>query len=164
MPLKVRSGSDGAPYAVRTTLGWTLHGSIPCQSPQPFMCMFTFSNMPEKIPQGDLHVIKHWDANTKRVDGHYEIPVPWIDSTFIPPETRCMAKVPHDALCARLNAKPEINVMYNKQPDNKAVDMMLSSGYAEEVPKLKTLVVGHGTYLIIMCTAPLNLIKFGLNN
>ena len=32
------------------------------------------------------------------------------------------------------NAKPEINVMYNKQPDNKAMDIMISSGYAEEVP------------------------------
>ena len=32
------------------------------------------------------------------------------------------------------NAKPEINVMYNKQPDNKAMDTMISSGYAEEVP------------------------------
>ena len=32
------------------------------------------------------------------------------------------------------NAKPEINVMYNKQPDNKTMDTMISSGYAEEVP------------------------------
>ena len=119
MPLEVRSESDGAPYAVRTTLGWTLHGSIACQSPQPVMCMFTFSDMPEKVSQDDIHVIKHWDANTKTVDGHYGIPVPWSDSTFIPPETRCMAKMPHDALCVRLNAKPEINVMCNKQPDNK---------------------------------------------
>ena len=75
MPLEVRSESDGAPYAVRTTLGWTLHGSIACQSPQPVMCMFTFSDMPEKVSQDDIHVIKHWDANTKTVDGHYEIPV-----------------------------------------------------------------------------------------
>ena len=134
MPLEVRSESDGAPYAVRTTLGWTLHGSIACQSPQPVMCMFTFSDMPEKVSQDDIHVIKHWDANTKTVDGHYEIPVPWSDSTFIPPETRCMAKMPHDALCVRLNAKPEINVMCNKQPDNKTMDTMISSGYAEEVP------------------------------
>ena len=129
MPLEVRSESDGAPYAVRTTLGWTLHGSIACQSPQPVMCMFTFSDMPEKVSQDDIHVIKHWDANTKTVDGHYEIPVPWSDSTFIPPETRCMAKVPHDALCVRLNAKPEIKVMYNK-----TMDTMISIGYAEEVP------------------------------
>ena len=28
---------------------------------------------------------------------------------------------------------------------------------------LNPLVVGHGTYLIMMCTAPLNLIKFGPN-
>ena len=85
------------------------------------MCMFTFSDMPEKVSQDDIHVIKHWDANTKTVDGHYEIPVPWSDSTFIPPETRCMVKMPHDALCVRLNAKPEINVMCNKQPDNKTM-------------------------------------------
>ena len=32
------------------------------------------------------------------------------------------------------NAKPEINVMYNKQPDNKTMDTMISGGYAEEVP------------------------------
>ena len=134
MPLEVRSESDGAPYAVRTTLGWTLHGSIACQSPQPVMCMFTFSDMPEKVSQDDIHVIKHWDANTKTVDGHYEIPVPWSDSTFIPPETRYMAKVRHDALGVRLNAKSEINVMCNKQPDNKTMDTMISSGYAEEVP------------------------------
>ena len=31
------------------------------------------------------------------------------------------------------NAKPEINVMCNKQPDNKTMDTMISSGYAEEV-------------------------------
>ena len=92
------------------------------------MCMFTFSDMPEKVSQDDLHVIKHWDANTKTVDGHYDIPVPWIDSTFIPPETRYMAKVRHDALCVRLNAKPEIKVIYNK-----AMDTMCNSGYAEEV-------------------------------
>ena len=129
MPHEVRSGLAGAPYAVRSTLGWTLHGSIAGQSPQPAMCMFTFSDMPDKVSQDDLHVIKHWDANTKTVDGHYEIPVPWIDSTFIPPETRYMAKVRHDALCVRLNAKPEIKVMYNK-----AMDTMLNNGYAEEVP------------------------------
>ena len=90
--------------------------------------------MPEKVSHDDLHVIEHWDANTKTVDDNYEIPVPWIDSTFIPPETRYMAKVRHDALCVRLNAKPEINVMYNKQPGNKAMDTMISSSYAEEVP------------------------------
>ena len=137
MPHEVRSGSAGAPYAVRTTLGWTLHGSIACQSPQPVMCMFTFSDMPEKVSHDDIHVIKHWDANTKTVDGHYEIPVSWSDSTFIPPETRCMAKRPHDALCVRLNAKPEINVMYNKQPDNTAMDTKISSSYAEEVPHVE---------------------------
>ena len=137
MPHEVRSGSAGAPYAVRTTLGWTLHGSIACQSPQPVMCMFTFSDMPEKVSHDDIHVIKHCDANTKTVDGHYEIPVSWSDSTFIPPETRCMAKMPHDALCVRLNAKPEINVMYNKQPDNTAMDTMISSSYAEEVPHVE---------------------------
>ena len=129
MPLEVRSGPGGAPYAVRTTLGWTLHGSIACQSPQPVMCMFTFSDMPEKVSQDDLHVLEYWDANTKTVGGHFEIPVPWIDSTFIPAETRYMAKVRHDALCVRLNAKPEIKVMYNT-----AMDTMISSGYAEEVP------------------------------
>ena len=134
MPHEVRSGSDGAPYAVRTTIGWTLHGSVAGQSPQPVMCMFTFSDMPEKVSQDDFHIIEHWDANTKTVDGHYEIPVPWIDSSFIPPEMRYMAKVRHDALCVRLNAKPEINVMYNKQPDNKAMDTMISSSYAKEVP------------------------------
>ena len=32
------------------------------------------------------------------------------------------------------NATPEINVMYNKQPDNKTMYTMISSGYAEEVP------------------------------
>ena len=32
------------------------------------------------------------------------------------------------------NAKPEIGVMYNKQSDNKAMDTMISSGYADEVP------------------------------
>ena len=31
------------------------------------------------------------------------------------------------------NAKPEINVMYNKQSDNKAMDTTISSGYADEV-------------------------------
>ena len=63
------------------------------------MCMFTFSDMPEKVSQDGLHVIEHWNANTKKVDGHYEIPVPWIDSTFISHETRYMANVRHDALC-----------------------------------------------------------------
>ena len=32
------------------------------------------------------------------------------------------------------NAKSEIHVMYNKQPDNNTMDTMISSGYAEEVP------------------------------
>ena len=32
------------------------------------------------------------------------------------------------------NAEPEINVMCNKQRDNKTMDTMISSGYAEEVP------------------------------
>ena len=42
MPLEVRAGTEVAPYAVRTPLGWTLHGSTACKSPQPVMCMFTF--------------------------------------------------------------------------------------------------------------------------
>ena len=39
MPLEVRAGPEGAPYAVRTPLGWTLHRSTACKSPQPVMCM-----------------------------------------------------------------------------------------------------------------------------
>ena len=88
MPLEVRSGSEGAPHAVRTTLGWTLHGSVAYQSPQPVMRMFTFSHMPEKVPQDDIRVLRYWDANTKTVYDHYKIPVPCTDSSFTPPETR----------------------------------------------------------------------------
>ena len=129
MPLEVRAGPEGAPYAVRTPLGWTLHGSTACKSPQPVMCMFTFSEMPEKVSQDDLHVLKYWDTNTKTVDGHYEIPVPLTDPSFTPPKMWYMAKVRHDALCVRLNAQPEVKLMYNE-----AMSTMISNGYAEEAP------------------------------
>ena len=93
------------------------------------MCMFTFSDMPAKVSQDDLHVIKYWDTNTKTVAGHYEIPVPWTDPSFTPHKTWYMAKVRHDALCVRLNAQPEVKLVYNE-----AMSTMISNGSAEESP------------------------------
>ena len=105
IPLEVRRGNKGEPFAVRTVLGWTLYGaSSVINSASNYVVTHFISSMPE-IEQDinvlwwveseglgdnnswsveDRKVMALWNKTCRVVDGHYELPIPWKEHAYVP--------------------------------------------------------------------------------
>ena len=94
VPLDVRKGKTGEPFAVRTIFGWCLNGkslsnrasrsaisnfipAVPLESEVSKMWKFENERFDEcSWSQRDKDVIELWDSESRKVDGHFEIPIP----------------------------------------------------------------------------------------
>ena len=96
-PIDVRTGRDDDPFAVLTTLGWTLNGPV---TSQPTRSMVTsnliFSTNIKKKPyqlsqlqsvrdistysHKDIRELQSWDKECRVVNDQFHIPTPWSDS------------------------------------------------------------------------------------
>ena len=103
IPLEVRKGKKGEPFATRTILGWSLNGPAHHGTLSPAVIAHFVSATPlEEIQQlwnidNDYeplkcltpkycHVIAVCDSNYRSDDGHYELPIPCNDATSRMPD------------------------------------------------------------------------------
>lgn len=148
IPLEVRRGSKGDPFAIRTLLGWSINGPVSVNGPVSGEVISHFivdSSLEQKVEnlwkvendglhvdelsfsQEDVEVLEFWDKNTKLIDGHYEIPIPWKDDIHVPNNVS-VAK----SRLFSLKASLERDSLFSRY--NSEIHKMLERGYAEVVP------------------------------
>ncbi|KAJ8048696.1 hypothetical protein HOLleu_01116 [Holothuria leucospilota] len=79
--------------------------------------------------QEDKLVKGLWDREHRKVDGHYELPIPWRDRSEPLPNNFIVAKSRLDNLYKKL-VREDLYDRYNAQ-----IVKLLEKGYAEEVPE-----------------------------
>ena len=111
IPLEIRKGQKGEPFATRTMFGWSFNGPArPNIVSHKVISNFittsyvkadmtqSWNSQDEGInedglswSQEDKRVIDLWNRERKLVDGHYQIPIPWRDEKAIVPNNFCVA-------------------------------------------------------------------------
>ena len=154
LPLEVRRGKPGEPYAFRSMMGWCLNGRSNAGRIKRSVVSNFVSTLPVTdhnaasihedvcrlwaiedegveavgLSQEDKSVIDLWD-NSCRKDGlHYELPIPWKDPSEPLPNNISVAKSRLFSLVKKLNRENNLD-RYEAE-----IDKLLSNGYAEEVP------------------------------
>lgn len=157
-PLETRRGSDGAPFAVRTQLGWTVNGPlgyprlsatsgcnvglrVPQRRDSPLEVQVrrfweletetegTKHNEEKALSVDDKRVLKLWSSSIRVVDSHYQLPIPFRNERPKFPDNRVMAEERLAALRRRLLKQPHLHDRYKAE-----VQQLLDKGYAELVP------------------------------
>lgn len=149
LPLEVRKGERGEPFAVKTLLGWSVNGpgrvldSFPTSSVSNFVSVETLDRkvdalwdieneriLNEKCPMSsnDRKVLSLWDGNCKMVDGHFELPIPWKPDVELPNNV-AMARSRLKSLQVSL-VKRGLEDRYNEE-----INKLFVNGYAELVPE-----------------------------
>ena len=143
-----RSGKEGDPIAVKTTLGWTLLGGI--KDNQSLNCNIISSN---EIDDLNENVKKFWtidsygtipksqiltpdeikaneilESNSSFVNGHYEVGLLWKETEPILPNNRNIAVKRLKNLEERFCKNPEYYQMYKTQMDD-----YINLGYARKL-------------------------------
>ncbi|KAG1653031.1 Pro-Pol polyprotein [Nymphon striatum] len=150
IPLDVRKGKEGGPYAIKTCLGWSLCGpldvkfnashvfsnSVTLDKQMEFMWKLDDELLNEEraLSMEDQTVVSLWDEKGEFVDGHYVLPIPWvraIDNERIPksPNNKCAAISRFNGLKKRLKNDEILLQNYVK-----GMEMLLQKHYAELVP------------------------------
>jgi len=147
IPLEVRKGKRGQPFACRTLFGWSVNGPDVFGLPgRKAISHFIRSDSTSEVCQlsefenGDLdleslslshndkRVLELWDRETCFADGHYQVPIPWKDSVEVP-NNLFVAKSRLVSLKQSLEKK---SLMHSYDAE---ISKLLRCGYAEPVPK-----------------------------
>ena len=153
MPLEVRRGKDGEPYAVRTALGWSVNGIMADDAGNDnslcnFICatgsiehsleaqVQQFWKIDDDVaadsePQlsvNDKKVISLWEQSVTKVDGHYQLDIPFVCDPPELPDNRALAECRLQCLARRLSRDPDLHERYTAEIDN-----LIAAGYAEYV-------------------------------
>lgn len=104
MPLEVRKGKPGEPFACKTLFGWSVNGQNKFVEPTNKVVISNFISSSlavdvERLWQienegiakdskawsvEDKQVADLWDKSVRLVDGHYELPIPWKQNASVP--------------------------------------------------------------------------------
>ena len=169
IPLEVRQGALGEPYAMRTALGWTLNGPISEGLPpvraacnyvhaddqpdvrleaqvQHFWKLDTAHALAGSQPRmsvDDKKAIDVWDQTLTVVDGHYQMDIPFKVCPLVLPNNRSLAEKRLLSLGRRLAKNSELHSRYKA-----GIDDLLNRGYAERAPCIgKDASPGNSWYL-----------------
>ena len=150
VPIDVRRGEVGDPFAVLTLLGWSMFGQVSqsrvtsnvissfvCATHNPGVCdvekLWSLEN--EGVAdecgwsQEDKYVISLWDKETIKVGQHYEIPPPWRDPSEKVPNNFFVAKKRLDILFdKKFKTNPDVHEKYKIE-----IDKLVENNYAEEI-------------------------------
>ena len=153
IPLEIRRGNQGDPFAIRSMLGWCLNG--PAHVPRMnggIVSNFISASVSDSsccgvqedvdrlwrienesiddvsLSRQDRMVKDLWDEKTTIVNGHYEIPIPWVDSSENFPNNVNLALTRLKSLTTRLNRENLVN-RYNEE-----ISKLVDTDYAELVP------------------------------
>ena len=150
-PHEVRRGETGAPYAVKTLLGWTLNGplshtAMSQKASVHFVCSDT--QLEQQVRQfwemeggemiadnksmsvNDSKVIEGWNDSVQLVDNHYELPIPFKAKPPDLPNNRQLTEKRLNLLQHKLLSDPVKSEKYRK-----VMQEMIDKGHAEKVPK-----------------------------
>ena len=155
MPLEVRSGRAGEPFAVRTKLGWSINGPLG----PPGSTAITFGTYVEEVRDNiadtnleeqvkrfwvidmpaegdnekgksveDQQVINLWSTHGRKDDRHFQFPIPFRHTDLHLPNNWCMASKRLASLKCRLRRDEALRRRYSDE-----MRVLLDEGYAEPV-------------------------------
>ena len=147
-PLEIRRGGDQEPYAIRTTLGWTING--PIGSCNVASCISAFIDATDvaldkqvgrfweidtdvsrkeiQMSVEDKEVAELWERQACLNDDHYVLPIPFKSSPPELPDNRHVAERRLGCLGRRLKRDSQLLERYKSE-----IDKLLQKGYAEQV-------------------------------
>ena len=145
IPLEMRRGEQGDPFAVRTLFGWSVNGPAMTSGPTRRSVINHFVSSVEdqinklwdienegiqsddpQISQVDQQVLNMWNERVTVVNGHYELPIPWKKDAYVPNNFR-VAEARLRSLCAKLKTS-NLYEQYDSE-----IKCLLTKGYAEIV-------------------------------
>ena len=155
IPLEVRSGLLDEPYAVRTVLGWTVNGPVAKSTDKSVISNFIhvgLKNSDDRLEaqvqqfskldsgpvmtrcktqpsQEDKRVIQKWNESICLKDGHYQLDIPFRETTPKLPNNQKMAERRLQSLGRRLTKDPVLHQKYKE-----GIQELIDKGYAEKVP------------------------------
>jgi hypothetical protein len=160
LPLEVKRGKPGEPFAVRTLFGWAVYGQAPLsKTSRQVVCHFVCNSTPLEDAvtrlwqvenegldtmswsRDDKAVIDIFDKECKFIDGRYEIPIPWKDGAEPLPNNFVVAKRRLDSLFKRFD-KDGLYDRYKAE-----IVKLLDKNYAEIVPDHEIFTVDRTWYL-----------------
>ena len=147
IPLEVRQGGKGEPFAVRTMFGWSINGPAHHKSStgkraiSHFVSTMSIDDRVNKMwnienerfasntamSADDKRVLELWDSKVQKVDGHYQLPIPWKSDIQVP-NNIVMAKSRIASLKSSLKRKG-LTAKYDDE-----IQKLMIKGYAESVP------------------------------
>ena len=147
VPIKIRRGPVGTPFATLTIMGWSLNGTSSTNvSGRRVTTNFIFTSVldeminklwemeEEGIIQESLElsvdgkkVIELWDTQCKIVDDHFQLPIPWKDPDVIMSDNLNVALHRLQNLRASLGKKSML------QDYDQQINHMVAQGYAEHI-------------------------------
>lgn len=152
MPLDVRVGEKGEPYATLTNLGWVVSGPIGQNKGNTATSHFcntssgslelqlskfwkiesseTLAQETKELSVDDRKVVSLWEDTVRLKDGHYELGIPFKEQPLDLPDNREVAENRLQSLAKRLKRDPELCVKYCS-----GMEEVISKGYAHLVPK-----------------------------
>ena len=156
VPLEVKRGMKGQPYATRSMLGWSINGPLTTRGKQSLTnhvasyhvtvnssccdrlhedikAMWALetnemSDSREALSQVEKEVTQMWKATTTIEGGRYVMPIPFKDTQPKLPDSREMAQRRLNHLSRRFQKSESLRVEYTQ-----AMNEVIEQGYAEEV-------------------------------
>lgn len=148
VPLEVRKGNKGEPFAIKTILGWCVNGQSPvrkishsivshfvsCSSAPVENDIYALWKLENEgldevgWSREDKSVIELWDRETVKVNGHFEIPIPW---------KNCQEPLPNNYSLANWRLQSTVKKLEKQglfQRYDFEISKLVSEGYAEVVP------------------------------
>ena len=147
LPLEVRKGRQGEPFATRTLFGWALNGpnvtsGVPSHRVVSNFVKTTAKTEPDinslirmddegvcdgvGMSKQDKYVVQLWEQECVKVDGRYQLPIPFKPDVEVPNNFQ--------AALSRLQRNRSSLVKRNLfDKYNDEIVKLLSEGYAEEV-------------------------------
>ena len=157
LPIEVRQGKSGQPYAMRTRLGWTLNGPFPAASQakeadslcnyvdvneeRDDACLlanvenfwkldteYALASTEAEMSVEDRAVVDIWNRTIKQVDGHYQMSIPFRQHDMSMPDNKKMAEARLRQLKVKLSKNPEMLERYTENMKD-----LIAKGHAELV-------------------------------
>ena len=138
IPLETRRGKVNEPYAVRTSLGWSINGPINSGNDRSGFCHALLHDSTEEdepalsgaraMSVSDRKALEVWNKSLEVKDGHYVLSIPFKQTPPDLPDNKYMAAKRFEYLRRRMNSNPEFSQRYR---DN--MQAYIDAGYAERV-------------------------------
>ncbi|XP_071837463.1 uncharacterized protein [Apostichopus japonicus] len=149
VPIEVRKGKTGDPYAIRTQLGWAVSGPLGKPGGNP-VCHFVCSNAEldtqlkkfwkidssenlaheNGLSPNDKRAVAMWEETICHTEGHYQLGIPFKQQPVELPNNRECAAQRLKGLAKRLRKDSNLQEKYAK-----AMGEVLNKGYAQVVPE-----------------------------